>query len=652
MRAQRLICIFVLSLIVLSGTGSQGQQVQTFAWSSKNCPTCESSILNPGWYSDGSGLFTELISGNTADATASMALTEGNFVVAVGFGIEKGSLTVKPRESVILESDSAPHMILYPLAHPDPKIPKGDVSRKKQFNDKSVTLGIGGVTAGYLFFPDDPNASHITVVVQVGNETFRFPFARNPSARAKFGDPDAIPAGKAAQERVASNSSKSGGGVASVAPPSVASGASLSPGLNPPGQRPAVAETTSALVNQTSAVGSESQLQECQRQVDTEVFPTDTCAVIVGYLAPTDKLGLGPYEDGSFMVLSPSADGKSSLKTYYLPARLRSEIALKTVDRTVHDAQSFAEKEPNGIFAGMLPDGRKLWFNLLDVYCYYHPDEQYADLSGNMARCPREESLPDDKILETYFDGAMVYKTNYLTFLDARVAERMDSKSPTAHPMSATQSGAPAAATPIPNERASQSFARTDQLNCRKNISFAVATNGNIASLIPDFAQKWISKNQKKYAGLCFSQEPDSKAANYLLVFSTSQSAFNGIYPIVKTSTNTNTSATPVSGSGTVTDNYGGMWNYTYDGTVTTTTTTTTTTHDELPYTDTSNTLYLRSYDQNGRVISERWRTITTRQGGDGANTLGYNLGAALGAIHMKQHLLKNVVEDVTKGTK
>jgi len=47
------------------------------------------------------------------------------------------------------------------------------------------------------------------------------------------------------------------------------------------------------------------------------------------------------------------------------------------------------------------------------------------------------------------------------------------------------------------------------------------------------------------------------------------------------------TNTTPVSGSGTVTDSYGGMWNYTYDGTVTTTTTTTTTTHENLPYTDT-----------------------------------------------------------------
>jgi hypothetical protein len=110
----------------------------------------------------------------------------------------------------------------------------------------------------------------------------------------------------------------------------------------------------------------------------------------------------------------------------------------------------------------------------------------------------------------------------------------------------------------------------------------------------------------------CFAQAPDSRVANYLLVFSTSQSAFNGIYPTVRTSTST----TPVSGSGTVTNNYGGMWNYTYDGAVTTTTTTTT--PDDLPYTDTSNTLYVRSYDQHGRQISERWRTITARQGGTG----------------------------------
>ena len=181
--------------------------------------------------------------------------------------------------------------------------------------------------------------------------------------------------------------------------------------------------------------------------------------------------------------------------------------------------------------------------------------------------------------------------------------------------------------------------------DCDKNISFAVAESGQIVSRVPAFAQKWISSNQKHYRGLCFSQMPDPRANNYVLVFAVSRSAFNGLYPTVRT--NTTTSTTPVSGTGTVTDNNGGMWNYTYDGS--TTTTTTTTTHENLPYTDTSNTLYLYSYDHQGKLMSERWRTITTRQGGDGTNTLGYNLGAAVGAIHFKEHLLKSAVGDVVK---
>ncbi len=101
----------------------------------------------------------------------------------------------------------------------------------------------------------------------------------------------------------------------------------------------------------------------------------------------------------------------------------------------------------------------------------------------------------------------------------------------------------------------------------------------------------------------------------------------------------------PVSGSGTVTDNYGGMWSYTYNGTVTTTTTTTE--HLNVPYIDRSNTLYVYSYDQQGMLRSHRWRTITTRSGGDAYNTLGYNLGSALSSIHMRERLLKDAVLDV-----
>jgi hypothetical protein len=89
------------------------------------------------------------------------------------------------------------------------------------------------------------------------------------------------------------------------------------------------------------------------------------------------------------------------------------------------------------------------------------------------------------------------------------------------------------------------------------------------------------------------------------------------------------------------------MWSYTYEGTETTTTTTTT--EENLPYTDTTTSLYVNAYNQNGALVSQRSREITTRQGGEGANALGYNLGAALGAIHIKERLLKDAVEDIVK---
>ncbi len=111
--------------------------------------------------------------------------------------------------------------------------------------------------------------------------------------------------------------------------------------------------------------------------------------------------------------------------------------------------------------------------------------------------------------------------------------------------------------------------------------------------------------------------------------------------------TSTNNSVSPVSGSGTVTDNYGGAWDYTYNGTVTTTTTTSE--NVDLPYTDTSNTLYVYGYDQTGSLLSQHWRTVTTRSGGCTYNTLGYNLGSALASIHIRENLLKDAVNDIVK---
>ena len=434
MRQPLIAVLLTLLLTLFLSNRTFGQQPQTFTWSSKTCSTCESTILNPGWYSDGSGLFMEGIHGEIAGAMAGVALTEGYFTVGVAFVIEgSGNVTVNPTEAVRLETDSAPHMVLYPVARPDSrKIPKDHVAAKKQFKNKPVALTAGGVTAGYLFFPADQNASRVTVVVEVANETFRFPFLRNPNARAKFGDPETLPVTKAPED-------------VAVAP-----AAGMAFAHTPqPHENAALTQSRTSLTQQAAMTGTVGQ--------------------------------------------------------------------------------------------GQIATGAK---------------------SG-----------------------------------------------------------------------------------CEKNISFAVAEGGQVGPRVPKFAEKWTKKYQSKHPGLCFSQTPIPDADNYLLVFSTSQSAFNGIYPTVRTSTSTNT--TPVSGSGTVTDYYGGMWQYSFDGTVTTTTTTTE--HLNVPYTDTSNTLYLYSYGQNGRAISQRSRTITTRQGGDGMNTLGYNLGALLSTIHMKQGLLSAVVKDVEK---
>jgi YD repeat-containing protein len=414
---------FPLRLILLTAllcAYASGQQPQPLTWSSSNCQNCENTIIIPTWYPDGSSLTAEVIHGTGADTIVSMYAAGDNFVVALGFNLGSDPvLTINPAEAVTLETDSTPHMILYPRAEPGSGIHSGDSVKKKQFKGGTLTINPNTHVMGFLFFPIDRDASRVTVVVSVGSDRLRFPFAKDPSVRTKFVDPETLPSQPS--------------GTTSVQP-----GIDLSAGLVP------------------------------------------------------------------------------------------------------------------------IPEGEK-------------PNTEPPVSRGSMAQ-----------------EG---------------------------------QLGA-----------------------CNKSISFAVAEGGQIVSRVPKFTLKWIEKNGKKYPGTCFSQTPSSAAANFVVVFSSSQSAFDGIYPTVRTSTSSNTS--PVSGGGTVTDNYG-SWSYTYNGTATTTTVTTS--HLDLPYRDTTTEIYAYSYDQSGRLVSRRRRAVTTRQGGEGMNTLGYNLGSGLGAIRLRERLLKDAVDDVIK---
>ena len=403
---------------------AQQDKVRTWSSECKQEFTCESSIINPGWHADGSGLFLEMLTTSNIGIAVGLSRSRTTFSVALGFfplGAEPISLN--PMEDVTLETDSAPNVVLYAVTVPTPKKPTEDVTINKQFlNQKLTVVNAENPGSGYLHFPVDSDAQNVTVVVKMGDETFRFPFARLDERIGKYGSPGA----KSRTDIAAASSSA----------------------------------TNSAIPTTSSSAQS---------------IPS------------------APYPS-----LSPLAAGT-------------------------------AAKQAQG--------------------------------------------------------------------------------------------------------------------ECSRNISFAVAENGQVSPRAPGFTQKWIQKNQKNYPGLCFSQSPNSSAINFLFVFSTAQTSFNGLYPTVRTDTQTNT--TPVSGSGTVTNNNGSSWNYTYDGTVTTTTTSTT--HENLPYTDTTNGLYLNAYSQHGTLITSGGRTVTTRQGGDSYNTLGYNLGSALSAIHIKERLLKDVVDAITK---
>ncbi|HEY1462934.1 MAG TPA: hypothetical protein VGF44_05910 [Terriglobales bacterium] len=325
---------------------------------------------------------------------------------------------------------------------------------------------------------------------------------------------------------------------------------------------------------------------------------------MANHLGVGEQLGGGPFEDGSFLVVNTDANNKSIARIDYLPPRLRSEIAIKSITESVKSLELISEKQS---YSALLSIGNDLWSRMRDVYCHYHPEEEYVSPSNQTLRCAEQTALPDEKIVETTFDYVVVYKSNILL---AKVANTTDNSRPNST---------------IPNSPSSASHLLVSVAAvCQKNVSFAVAESGQIVSRVPHWIQTWIAKNPKKYSGLCFSQSPNPDSSNFLVVLSASQTSFNGLYPTLRT--NTSTSVTPESGSGTVTDNNGGMWNYTYNGTVTTITTSTA--QLNLPYTDTSNTLYLYGYDQQGKSISQRWRTITTRQGGDGANTSRIQFGS------------------------
>jgi len=158
---------------------------------------------------------------------------------------------------------------------------------------------------------------------------------------------------------------------------------------------------------------------------------------------------------------------------------------------------------------------------------------------------------------------------------------------------------------------------------CAKNVSFAVAADGEPVSAVPGFAAHGISddKHHKHYPGLCFAQNPDPRAKNYLVVFSIRQESLNGLAPSVLKYVN----SSPIPENSRISEIYGQMWHFTSDQPSATGTTTL-----NVLRADTSTVLFARVYNEQGATISQ------------------VSLREIAGWLHTKEKLLDRVLADIT----
>lgn len=338
------------------------------------------------------------------------------------------------------------------------------------------------------------------------------------------------------------------------------------------------------------------QLEECHKAVEKAadpVIPPSICAVTLGDLRPDEHVVT--VDDVGVMTLTGGI-----IHDHPLPPRLETAINLEKVRRTVAEDEQVmkGESTPNDSQAGMLVSIKEQWATIRDSYCYFHPGDTYLDLTGSQQICPGKGP------------GG---------------AESADSSN-----IAVTDSGPQ-----------SSPFNVQGTKKCQKAITFARAQNGGLAYRLPSVSSKWLDKAQKKYYNVCFLQYgAQSGQENYLIVLSSSSSAYVGLQPVFHRAT----TIEPVSGSGIVTDGVGGTWDFTYQGTATTTTRT----QENVPYTDTNADFYANAYGGDGSLVATSERSASSRQGGDPSNALGYNLTSALLSIHLKEHLLDSIVKKVS----
>jgi hypothetical protein len=138
---------------------------------------------------------------------------------------------------------------------------------------------------------------------------------------------------------------------------------------------------------------------------------------------------------------------------------------------------------------------------------------------------------------------------------------------------------------------------------CARIVSLGSMENERLVLATPDWAMKWLEKNQKRFPGVCFADSPLTGVSNFLVVFFTAAPPASPADAVAKTTV----SASTASGSsgGTFTTSFGSTWHYTHDNAATTTVTTAWT--ESVPDNQQAQTLYATAYTEQGIPISQHW---------------------------------------------
>jgi len=154
-----------------------------------------------------------------------------------------------------------------------------------------------------------------------------------------------------------------------------------------------------------------------------------------------------------------------------------------------------------------------------------------------------------------------------------------------------------------------QAFQQGQHPGCSKNVTLGSVGKEKLYLGIPEWASRWIEKNNKKLPGICFSDSPMPGAQNFLIVFYTS--AASAQTEPLSTSASSSADSWP-EGQGAFRTSHGSTWHYIHDETVGTTVTSLL--PDDSPHSRPAHVSYAMAYTEEGLPISRRRPPTETKK--------------------------------------